>query len=101
MTDDLAAVARTLTPDELGRIMFDDETIESIARVDKAQRRLRKRAAGAIDIGQCSHGWVAAVKVQKGRAHVEYLTHGAPTPLDAVEDLLAQIDDHADPRYEA
>lgn len=83
--------SETLTPDDNGVVMFPPEVVDSIARMDAARARLRELGARHVDLGQCSHGWVAGVKMQRGRAHKELIAHGAPTPAQALEELALQI----------
>lgn len=81
-----------LTPDENGVVMFPPEVQASIARMDAARARLRELHAPHVDLGQCSHGWVAGVRLQRGRAHREVIAHGAPSPAQALEQLAIEIE---------
>lgn len=83
--------AETLTPDENGVVMFPPEVVQSIARMDAARARLRELGARHVDLGECEHGWVAGVRLQRGRAHVEVVAHGAPSPAQALEELAIKI----------
>lgn len=84
--------SETLTPDENGIVMFPPEVVSSIARMDAARARLRELGVRHVDLGQCSHGWVAGVKVQRGRAHREVIAHGAELPAQALEELALLIE---------
>lgn len=85
--------ATTLAPDDNGVVMFPPEVVESLARMDAARVRLRPLIGSEhVDLGQCSHGWVAGVRLQRGRAHREVVAHGAPSPAQALEELAMQVE---------
>lgn len=89
---DAPVTPEMLLPDDNGVVMFPPEVVDSIARMDAARSRLRELGVRHVDLGQCSHGWVAGVKVQRGRAHREVVAHGAPIPAQALEELALQIE---------
>lgn len=82
-------------------IEFSPELRDALARVDDLKRKLRRLGAvGPVELGPCSHGFVAGVHVQIGRVTVQRMSHGAPTPADALDDLVEQIAHRKQTRYQ-
>lgn len=73
-------------------VMFSPEQVASIQRMDAAKQRLRELGVRHVDLGPCSHGYVAGVRIQRGRSHKEFVAHGAPSPAQALEELVLQIE---------
>lgn len=106
LVDDLAAVSGQPTDaviDALAQglgdrldldrvVVFSPEQVASVRRMDAARARLRELGFRHVDLGQCEHGWTAGSSVQRGRAHDELIAHGAPSPAQALEELILQAE---------